>query len=205
MSLPEFPDLQALADFFNTVWSKLEPYMRMEVLNSLSQTLSQSLTQALQLANAALLDQPNNASDENTPVWFLGIKYETQDEEFKKDLKARLWFTYRTGFPFIASTYYTSDAGWGCMLRCGQMMLAETLVRRHLGRNWHKVDIHRKEAKYKEILRWFADIPTRPYSIHQIAETGEKFDKCIGQWFGPTTVCQVLRFGVVQFGISCGP
>lgn len=38
-------------------------------------------------------------------------------------------------YSFVAGgTGPTSDTGWGCMLRCGQMILGEALVCRHLGR-----------------------------------------------------------------------
>ena len=32
-----------------------------------------------------------------------------------------------------------------------------------------------------------------PFSIHKIALLGKQFDKEIGQWFGPSTISQVIR------------
>jgi len=42
-------------------------------------------------------------------------------------------FTYRTGLPPIGHTNLTSDTGWGCMLRSGQMLVCTALMRHLVG------------------------------------------------------------------------
>ncbi|KAI8772153.1 cysteine protease ATG4B [Biomphalaria glabrata] len=129
------------------------------------------------------------------PAYILGQKYNTRDErdELKHDIKSRLWITYRRGFPNIGGTGPSSDQGWGCMLRCGQMMLAHTLILRHLGRGWRWKPYDVQDDKYWKILKMFEDKKCAIYSIHQIASMGEAEGKAIGQWFGPNTIAQVLK------------
>ena len=52
----------------------------------------------------------------------------------KREIRSRLWFSYRKDFPAIGESGMTSDRGWGCMLRCGQMVVAECLQRISLGK-----------------------------------------------------------------------
>lgn len=72
--------------------------------------------------------------------------------EYLDDCEARVWFTYRSSFPSIKKSSdasmtlsvrlrnlgdqggFTSDTGWGCMIRSGQSLLANALVMLHLGR-----------------------------------------------------------------------
>lgn len=73
-------------------------------------------------------------SQSSAAIKLLGISYPSPTDEFYVDLFSKIWCTYRHSFPALNS--YTSDAGFGCMLRCGQMMLANTLILLQEGRNW---------------------------------------------------------------------
>uniref|UniRef100_H0XVC9 Cysteine protease n=1 Tax=Otolemur garnettii TaxID=30611 RepID=H0XVC9_OTOGA len=131
------------------------------------------------------------------PVWILGRKYSifTEKEELLSDVASRLWFTYRKNFPAIVTggTGPTSDTGWGCMLRCGQMIFAQALVCQHLGRDWRWTQRKRQPDSYFSVLNAFLDRKDSYYSIHQIAQMGVGEGKSIGQWYGPNTVAQVLK------------
>ncbi|RWS26296.1 cysteine peptidase 2 family C54 protein-like protein [Leptotrombidium deliense] len=132
------------------------------------------------------------------PVWILGEKYSVIHEldELRSDFRSKIWITYRKGFSPIGGTGPTTDNGWGCMLRCGQMVVAQALIYKHLGRNWRwKCDSNNEEHNllYFRILSLFLDKKNCSYSIHQIAQMGASEGKPVGQWFGPNTIAQALK------------
>ncbi|CAF1238091.1 unnamed protein product [Rotaria sordida] len=138
-----------------------------------------------------------NLSDIDTELYILGIKYKTPHDIYAitDDIISRFWFTYRSGFaPIGGPSGPTKDAGWGCMMRCGQMMLAEAYLRFFLpaGRyfRWRP---NISDPMYWEILNMFIDKRHSSYSIQQIVQMGNSEGKNIGQWFGPNTIAQVLR------------
>ena len=80
--------------------------------------------------------------------------------DFLDDCESRIWFTYRSNFPAIKKSSeasmtfsvrlrslgdqagFTSDTGWGCMIRSGQSLLANALLLLRLGRGTVLQSLH---------------------------------------------------------------
>ncbi|CEG41544.1 cysteine protease atg4b [Plasmopara halstedii] len=141
----------------------------------------------------------------SAPVWLLGQRYDdlaaADFDAYKRNFESILWFTYRRDFPVMTPYDFTSDAGWGCMLRSAQMILGQALQRCLLGRDWRLPALFEAEMDtrlpetYVQLLRWFADSPDLDcrYSLHHMVKLGMQYDKLPGEWYGPTTAAQVLR------------
>lgn len=125
--------------------------------------------------------------------------YEDDIDGFKKDFISRIWLTYRKDFEAMMQTEiqsgsnpqeYTTDCGWGCMIRSGQMMLAQALIVHFLGRSWRydeKVPFSTAENHiHRKIIRWFGDQNSlnSPFSLHKIVELARVNGKKIGEWYG---------------------
>ncbi|CAG8509522.1 8297_t:CDS:2 [Acaulospora morrowiae] len=158
-------------------------------------------------------DHTSNESDEpsnyyTTPGSFPHLSMQQQTltqsdypEEFYQDFISRIWCTYRSKYAAIKPTNFTSDAGWGCMLRSGQSLLANSLILQFLGRDWRRV--HKGDDtwdKYVKILTWFIDDMSSqcPFSVHRMALLGKQLGKNIGEWFGPSTASQTIKYVITD-------
>ncbi len=98
-------------------------------------------------------------------------------EALRADFRSRIWCTYRRGFPALGrGSAFSSDVGWGCTLRSGQMMVAEVLVRSLLGRGWRHEEGSLPDL-LKYVLSQFEDGmgPGAPLSIHSICASGREY------------------------------
>lgn len=153
---------------------------------------------ALNEASSSGCSNKFDLSTSDKPVWLLGEQYDLpQDaEKLMNDVQSKLWITYRKNFPPIdEGSRYTTDRGFGCMIRCGQMVLANAFLYKNLGREWrwNPEAIENNPDVYMKILRLFQDKEECLYSIHNITRSGQHEGKTVGEWFGPNTIAQALK------------
>eukprot|EP00116_Pleurobrachia_bachei_P004532 sb/3464794/ len=120
-------------------------------------------------------------------------------------------------FTCLPGTSLSSDTGWGCMLRTGQMLLATALQIHSFGRRWrrpgsHKenkyytdtqfqesrlvlhTDIQFQESRFRGLIKLFGDKRSEPFSLQQMLKIGkEHLNKAYGEWYGPSSVSYVIR------------
>lgn len=129
---------------------------------------------------------------------------------FVSAIEALYYLSYRTEFPLIPRSAsgpapvsvasflrgqvndragFTSDVGWGCMVRSGQTLLANALGQLRDG---------------TEIVTWFADDPRAPFSIHNFVYYGQVACKKLpGEWFGPSAAARCMSILCSSF-TECG-
>lgn len=149
--------------------------------------LKTGFSDLMDAGDAALVDPSGGA------CWVLGSRYAAEDQEsFAAAVDGVVWFSYRKGFhlPVPHGGPLTYDTGWGCVHRCGQMMLC-TALRRHC------------VAPARELLLLFRDVEDAPYSLQRITSHGARCGRAVGQWLDPTTMALCLR-AVVDAGAAAG-
>uniref|UniRef100_A0A671Q5B1 Cysteine protease n=1 Tax=Sinocyclocheilus anshuiensis TaxID=1608454 RepID=A0A671Q5B1_9TELE len=167
-------------------------------------------------------------------VWSVFYKnlFFGERESFRRAFSSLLWMTYRRGFPPLDSSALTSDAGWGCMLRSAQMLLAHGLMlhmmpaddlevvdthmlddslresRRDSGKHRRRslgtaLDCETHEERtHRRIVSWFGDLPSAPFGLHRLVELGRASGKRAGDWYGPAIAAHILQKAVAASEVS---
>ncbi|CAK68605.1 unnamed protein product (macronuclear) [Paramecium tetraurelia] len=114
-------------------------------------------------------------------------------------------FTYREGFQAYQcqNSTLTTDSGWGCVIRVGQMMMAE-LLKRHL-KCFYNVNLFQFPPLMQEVLQLFKDddemeslkVQGKPskygFSIQKIMRIAyEEWGKKPGEWYSPNQIVQAI-------------
>ena len=115
--------------------------------------------------NGYALSKKFDKSDPDIPLYIFDNKIESVViAEIGFLLKTFLYFSYRSGLVNLNSIGggdFTSDCGWGCMLRCCQMMLSKGIIKRKMNdyskNKNYSINFKTLENIRKETLYLFTD------------------------------------------------
>ena len=142
-----------------------------------------------------------------------------------------IYFSYRKNFAPIkngAVKKYSSDSGWGCMIRCSQMMMARAVYKYFRGKKWSLADALMKSVELfmdnpfdcgnmpeifdKIIVKFFNDLTSEnnkrkinsvfpPFSINILCQLGELYNKGAGDWFSDVNMCYSYKLIAGYFNL----
>jgi len=121
-----------------------------------------------------------------------GKNYAVGDQDFVRSqviarVKKLIWVTYRRNFRPLQKPngdLLTSDAGWGCTIRVGQMLFLHCL-QKHF-------NIENQNPYYLiELIQ--ENLLGAPFSLHSITNIGREFEKSPGDWYAPSTMCLAIQ------------
>lgn len=94
----------------------------------------------------------------------------------------------------INNEAYTTDVGWGCMIRTSQTLLANAYQLLLLGRDFSYA-VEKESKKHNEIIDMFRDNSEAPFSIHNFLKVAGELPLQVkpGQWFGPNAASLSIR------------
>ena len=144
------------------------------------------------------------------------------DEKILYKLGKILLFTYRKNFPKITNyktkKTYTTDAWWGCMIRCGQMILSRGIYLFLKSKsinteqaleytvplfNEYPITIDKLHPFFNGMIDKYNNINNNdkikikeffpPFSIKTLCEVGEIFERTAGEWFSDVIITRAFQ------------
>ncbi|XP_036797140.1 cysteine protease ATG4D isoform X2 [Oncorhynchus mykiss] len=137
------------------------------------------------------------------------VKY-VERECFRRAFATLLWLTYRRGFPQLDGSSLTTDSGWGCMLRSGQMLLAQGLLLHLLPPGWTWLSanhVSKDDMEVQESRSLGPEVTKkgRRKSIESFLESRtEVTHRRVVSWFGDHPIAPFGLHQLVEQGTSSG-
>jgi cysteine protease ATG4 len=101
-------------------------------------------------------------------------------EKVREEVRKIFWVSYREKFRSLDLKLITSDIGWGCTVRVGQMMILETF-RRIL-----------QESDLELVMMIQDNLESAPFALREVMRVGKSFGKKPGDWFSPANISYVF-------------